>query len=46
MGNLGKLMEMERAKPKQAGSLAARDCSYRQDLEATKYTSLLRDTYL
>jgi hypothetical protein len=39
-------MEMERAKPKQAGSLAARDCSHGQDLEATKYTPLLRDAHL
>jgi hypothetical protein len=36
MGNSGELMEMERAKPKQAGSLAARDCSHGQDLEATE----------
>jgi hypothetical protein len=36
MGNSAEFMEMERAKPKQAGSLAARDCSHGQDLEATE----------
>jgi hypothetical protein len=35
-------MEIERAKPKQAGSLAARDCSYGQDLEATEQTTYSR----
>jgi hypothetical protein len=39
-------MEMERAKPKQAGSLAARDCSHGQDLEATEHTPSSRDAHL